>query len=178
VLRPQATQNATQTPPDRKYYNCEEKGHYFHGCPNPCIHRPSVLIMNIAPTSSEKTAKICFHCGQRCHFALQYPDRCQRHTPPNKKCYNCEEKGHFANACPNTRSCPPLPPSTKIAPNHKRGSTSIKATTSCFNYGQVGHFTNRCPDLSTIDPNPRQPEYGTNSSLQEVLPLWTKVSLC
>jgi hypothetical protein len=92
VLRPQATQNATQTPPDRKYYNCEEKDHYFNGCPNPRIHHLSILIMNIAPTSSKKTAKVCFHCGQRCHFALQCPDRCQRQTPPDKKCYNCEEK--------------------------------------------------------------------------------------
>jgi hypothetical protein len=31
---------------------------------------------------------------------------------------------------------------------------------------------------STIDPNPRQPEYGTNSGLQEVLQLWTKESPC
>jgi hypothetical protein len=77
VLRPQAMQNATQTPPDRKYYNCEEKGHYFNGCPNPCIHHPSVLITNIAPISSEKAAKVCFHYGQRGHFALQYPDQCQ-----------------------------------------------------------------------------------------------------
>jgi hypothetical protein len=92
VLRSQATQNATQTPPDRKCYNCEEKGHYFNGCPNPCIHRPSVPIMNIAPSSSEKTIKVCFHCEQRCHFALQCPDRCQRQTPPDKKCYKCEEK--------------------------------------------------------------------------------------
>jgi hypothetical protein len=30
---------------------------------------------------------------------------------------------------------------------------------------------------STIDPNPRQPEYGMNSGLQEVLQLWTKESL-
>jgi hypothetical protein len=144
-----------------------------------CIHRPSVLITNIAPTSSEKTTKVCFHCGQRCHFALQYPNRCQWQTPPDKKCYNCEEKGHFANACPNPHSRPPLPPSTKTAPNHKRGSTSVTATTSWFNYGQVGHFANRCPrPASTIDPNPRQPEYGTNSGLQEVLQLWTKESLC
>jgi hypothetical protein len=77
VLWPQAMQNATQTPPDRKYYNCEEKGHSFNGCPKPCIHRPSVLITNIAPTSSEKTTKACFHCGQRCHFALQCSNRCQ-----------------------------------------------------------------------------------------------------
>jgi hypothetical protein len=54
VLRSQATQNVTQTPPDRKYYNCEEKGHYFNGCPNPCIHHPFVLITNIAPTSSKR----------------------------------------------------------------------------------------------------------------------------
>jgi hypothetical protein len=71
-------------------------------------------------------------------------------TPPDKKCYNCEEKGHFAITCPNPRSRPPLPPSTKTAPNHKRGSTSVKATTSCFNYGQVGHFANRCPDLRQL----------------------------
>jgi hypothetical protein len=149
VLRPQATQNATQTPQDWKYYNCEEKCHYFNRCPNPCIHCPSVLITNIAPTSSEKTVKVCFHCGQRCHFALQCSDRCQWQTPPEKKCYNCEEKGHFANACPNPRSRPPLPP-TKTALNHKRGSMSVKATMSCFNYGQVGHFVNRCPDLHQL----------------------------
>jgi hypothetical protein len=70
VLRPQATQNVTQTPPDRKYYNYEEKGHSFNGCPNPCIHHLFVLITNIAPTASEKTTKVCFHCGQRGHFAL------------------------------------------------------------------------------------------------------------
>jgi hypothetical protein len=150
VLRSQATQNVTQTPPDRKYYNCEEKGHYFNECPNPCIHRSSVLITNIAPTCSKKTTKVCFHCGQRCHFALQCPDRCQWQTQPDKKCYNCEEKGHFANACPNPRSCPPLPLSTKIATNHKRGSTSLKATTSGFNYGKVGHFADRCPDLRQL----------------------------
>jgi hypothetical protein len=77
VLRSQSTQNATQTAPDRKYYNCEEKCHYFNGCQIPCIHHPSVLITNIAPTSSEKTAKVCFHCGQRCHCALQCPYRYQ-----------------------------------------------------------------------------------------------------
>jgi hypothetical protein len=57
VLRSQATQNMIQTPLDRKYYNCEEKGHYFNRCPNPCLHCPSVLITNIAPTSSEKLPK-------------------------------------------------------------------------------------------------------------------------
>jgi hypothetical protein len=140
VLRFEATQNATQTPPDWKYYNCEEKDHYFKGCPNPCIHHPSILITNITPNSSKKTAKVCFHCGQRCHFAFQCPDRCQRQTPPDKKCYNCEEKGHFANACSNPHSRPPLTPSTKTATNHKRGSMSVKATTSSFNYGKVGNF--------------------------------------
>jgi hypothetical protein len=125
------------------------------GAPIPGIHHPSVLITNIAPTSIEKIVKVCFHCGQRCHFALQYPDRCQRQTPPDKKCYNCEEKGHFANACLNPRSRPPLPPSTKTAPNHKRGSTSVKATMSRFNYGQVGHFANRCPDLRQLSTQPK-----------------------
>jgi hypothetical protein len=38
----------------------------------------------------------------------------------------------------------------KTTPNHKRGSTSVKATTSCFNYGQVGHFANRCPNLRQL----------------------------
>jgi hypothetical protein len=117
------------------------------GAPIPCIHHPYVLIMNLDPTSSEKIIKVSFHCGQRCHFALQYPDRCQRQTPPDKKCYNCEEKGHFANACPNPHSRPPLPPSIKTAPNHKIGSTLVKVTMSWLNYEQVGHFANRCPDL-------------------------------
>jgi hypothetical protein len=150
VLRSQATQNVTQSPPDQKYYNCEKKGHYFNGCPNPCIHHPSILITNIAPTSSEKTAKVCFHYGHRCHFALQCLNQYQWQTPPDKKCYNCEEKGHFANACPNPRSRPPLPPSTKTTTNHTRSSTSVKATTSYFNYGQVGHFANWCPDLRQL----------------------------
>jgi hypothetical protein len=94
--------------------------------------------------------KDCFHCRQRCHFTLQCPDWCQRHTPPDKKCYNCEEKEHFANACPNPRSRHPLPPSTKIAPKHKKGSMSVKVTTSWYNYGQAGHFANRCPDLRQL----------------------------
>jgi hypothetical protein len=115
-------------------------------CPNPCIHLPSALITNIAPTSSKKTAKVCFHCGQSGHFSLQCPDRRQRQTLPDKKCYNCEEKGYIAITCTNPHSRPPLPLSTNAAPNHKGGSTSVKATTSCFNYGQVGQFTNRCPD--------------------------------
>jgi hypothetical protein len=120
------------------------------GAPIPCIHRPSVLITTIGPTSSEKIIKVCFHCEQRCHFVLQYPDRCQRQTPPNRNCYNCEEKGHFTNVCPYPCSRPPLPPSTKTTPNHKRGSTSVKATTSWFNYGHVGHFANRCLDLRQL----------------------------
>jgi hypothetical protein len=85
VLRPQAMQNATQTPLDQKYYNYKEKGQYFNGCPNPCIHRPSVLITNIAPTSSEKATKVCFHCGQRCHFTLQCPNRCQTTNPTGQE---------------------------------------------------------------------------------------------
>jgi hypothetical protein len=40
VLRHQPTQNATQTPPDQKYYNCEEKCHYFNQCPNPRYTSP------------------------------------------------------------------------------------------------------------------------------------------
>jgi hypothetical protein len=71
---------------------------------------------DITPTFNEKIVKVCFHCGQRCHFALQYPNWCQWQTPPNKKCNNCEEKGHFANVCPNPRSRPPLPPSTRQHP--------------------------------------------------------------
>jgi hypothetical protein len=142
--------------------------------PIPCIHRPSILIMNIAPTSSEKIVKICFHCGQRCHFALQYPNWCQWQTPPNKKCYNCEEKWHFANACPNPCSHPPLPPSTKATPNHKRGSTSVKATIM----DRLVILPIDAPTYVNYRPQPRQPEYGTNSSQQEVLQLWTKESIC
>jgi hypothetical protein len=146
VLTPQATQNTAQTPPDRKYYNYGEKGHYFNRCSNPCIHLPSALIMNTTPTVWEKNVKVCFHCGQSVHFALQCPDRRQQQTPAKRKCYNCGERCHFSITCSNPRSRPPLPPSTKSAPNHKGGSTLAKATTSCFNYGQVYQFANRCPD--------------------------------
>jgi hypothetical protein len=135
VQRSQAAHNTAQTPPEWKYYNYGEKGHYFNGCPNPRIHLPSALIMNTTPTSNEKIAKVCFHFGQHGHFALQCPDRRQGRTPLDKKCYNCEVKRHFAITCSNPRSCPSLPPSTKGAPNHKGCSMSIKVTTSCFNYG-------------------------------------------
>jgi hypothetical protein len=151
------------------------------GAPIPCIHHPYVLIMNLDPTSSEKIIKVSFHCGQRCHFALQYPDRCQRQTPPDKKCYNCEEKGHFANACPNPYSLPPLPPSIKRAPNHRRGSTSVKTNTSCFNYGQVGHFANWCPTCMNYRPQPKATRIGHELRLirsATTVPLWTKESLC
>jgi hypothetical protein len=125
------------------------EGHYFNGCSNPCIHHPSVLITNIARSSIEKTAKICFHYGQRCHFALQCPDRCQRQTPPDEKSYNCEEKGHFAIACSNPRSRPPLPPSTKTTPNHKRGSMSVKATVM-FQLWTGWSFCQLIPDLRQL----------------------------
>jgi hypothetical protein len=39
----QTAQNSAQTPPNQKYYNYGEKGHYFNECPNPCIHLPSAL---------------------------------------------------------------------------------------------------------------------------------------
>jgi hypothetical protein len=58
--------------------------------------------------------------------------------------------GHFAITCSNPHSRPPLPASTKTTPNHKRGSTPVKATTSCFKYGQVGHFANWCSDLRQL----------------------------
>jgi hypothetical protein len=150
VQRSQAAQNTTKAPPDRKYYNCGENVHYINRCRNPHVHLPSTLITNTTPTFSEKNAKVCFHCGQSCHFALQCPDRRQRQTPLSKKYYNYKEKGHLAITCPNPRSCCPLPLSAKSAPSLKGRSTSVKAITSCFNYGQVGHFANRCPDLRQL----------------------------
>jgi hypothetical protein len=138
-----------QTPPDQKYYNYGERGHYFNEYPNARMHLPSALIVNTAPISNKNTTNICFHCGQSGHFALQCPDRCQRQTPPNKKCYSYEGKRHFVISCPNPCSTPPLPSSTK-ASNHKGGSMSAKETTPCFNYGQVGHFANRCPNMRQL----------------------------
>jgi hypothetical protein len=72
-----AAQNTAQTPLDQKHYNGGERGHCFNGCPNPRIHLPFALITNTAPTSSKKTTKVCFHCDQSGHFALQCPDRRQ-----------------------------------------------------------------------------------------------------
>jgi hypothetical protein len=40
VQRSQATQNPTQTPPNKQCYNCEEKGQFAITCPNPCSHPP------------------------------------------------------------------------------------------------------------------------------------------
>jgi hypothetical protein len=179
VNRPQATQNATQTPPDRKYYNCEKRGHYFNGCPNPYMHRPSVLIMNITLSSSEKTAKFCFLCGQKGHFALQCPNRCQRQTPPDKKCYNCVE---------NRSLCYYLLQSTFTSFSSTVNKDSTQSQKR-FYVSQNDHvmfqlctgwsFCQSMPQpASTIDPNPRQPEYDMNSDLQEMVQLWTKESLC
>jgi hypothetical protein len=38
-----SNQNAIQTPPDKKFYDCEEKGHFAITCPNPCACPPLPL---------------------------------------------------------------------------------------------------------------------------------------
>jgi hypothetical protein len=109
VLRSQATQNVTQTPPDQKYYNCEEKGHYFNGCPNPCIHCPSVPIKNIASTSSEKIASIV---NRDVTLPSNAPIDANDRPHRTRNVINVKKRGHFAIACFNPHSRPPLPPST------------------------------------------------------------------
>jgi hypothetical protein len=172
-------QNATQTPPDQKYYNCDEKGHYFNGCPNPCIHYPSVLITNIAPTSSEKNAKVCFHCRQRCQFSLQCLDQCQQQTPPDKKCYNCEDKRSLCYYLLQSTSTSSSSTVDKDSTQSQKRFYVSQNDHIMFQLWVGWSFCQSMPrPASTIDPNPRQPEYGANSGLQEVLQLWTKESLC
>jgi hypothetical protein len=52
VQRTPANQNVIQTPPDKKCYNCEQKGHFAIMCPNPRSRRPLASTANLAPPSN------------------------------------------------------------------------------------------------------------------------------
>jgi hypothetical protein len=49
----------------------------FQWVPQSMYTSPFCIDHEYSSNIQQKTAMVCFHCGQRCHFALQCPDRCQ-----------------------------------------------------------------------------------------------------
>jgi hypothetical protein len=49
VLRSQATQNATQTPPDQKCYNCGQKSHFANVYPNQQYYPDVTMVATSTP---------------------------------------------------------------------------------------------------------------------------------
>jgi hypothetical protein len=124
--------NALVTFSNRICYGSGEKGHYVNKYPQ---RHPNgqPTEMGIATTQSIQFSNSYKSqiIGNQNVQRLQATQNAIQ-TPAKRKCYNYGERSHHAIMCPNPRSRPPLPLSTKTAPNHKGGSTLAKATTSCF----------------------------------------------
>jgi hypothetical protein len=120
--------NALVTFSDQICYGCGEKGHYVNKCPQRCPNgQPTET--SIATTQSIQHSNSC-KSQDIGNLNVQGPQASQNatQTPSKRKCYNYGERGHLAITCPNPHSHPSLPPSTKVAPNHKGGSTSAKVS--------------------------------------------------
>jgi hypothetical protein len=171
--------NALVTISDRICFEYGGRGHYEYKCPQRRLKNQltetdiatTQLSSALIATESQVIGKQNVHRPQATQNAT--------HTLAKRKCYNCAGRGHFANACSNPRSRPPLPPSTKTTPNDKKRFYVSQSDHVMFQLWTGWSFCQSMPrPTSTIDPNPRQLEYGMNSSLQEVLQLWTEGSLC
>jgi hypothetical protein len=89
-IQPQSNKSAIQTPPDKKCYNCEEKGHFAITCSNPHSRPPLSPSTKAASnhkggSTSIKVTTTYFNCGQVGHFANQCPDRIYNQLQPARR---------------------------------------------------------------------------------------------
>jgi hypothetical protein len=64
VQRTPTNQNLIQTPPDKKCYNCEQKGHFAVACLNLCSHPPPTPTPNSSPPPNRNGNSSLVQFGQ------------------------------------------------------------------------------------------------------------------